>query len=363
VSIPDDPRITRSRVPFREWNVVRPSSATGAIWSHYGVFLPTLPAPHKYLGVMTLIGMPGSRVFDHVEYLETVAQNDRRRLATVMASTAAEGQHHLAGYDVETCHFAPDGSRLLWPRQDADYSIEIDGLAEPRVASPPVVSAKGRFKDWSFDLMLRTSPEAAWYVNAPGIYEHFSVLARATGSITDASGRRTVIDANCSFEFGMTTPRPPKPEAVDATKPKTPRSKIERFVYQVVNLDDSRQLLLGHSSGDGRVRRSYMGYRRKGKPTEYFIESEVELKILSYQTPEYPNAVGNDMRVPARFVWTARRGDQTCTVDGEVVDRLRVGHGQGFAGSFNHRTTLPTGESFSGFAYIEWVDLSEKPEV
>lgn len=33
-------------------------------WTHFGVMIPSLPAPHRYLGMMTMAGETGQQAFD-----------------------------------------------------------------------------------------------------------------------------------------------------------------------------------------------------------------------------------------------------------------------------------------------------------
>lgn len=57
-----DSRLEASRRPFNPHHDILRPRADGGRWTatHYGVFIPDLPAPHRYLDTMTLIGATGA---------------------------------------------------------------------------------------------------------------------------------------------------------------------------------------------------------------------------------------------------------------------------------------------------------------
>jgi hypothetical protein len=80
-----DKSVTASVRPFRTPEMIRPrvnSKYYG--WTHYGVFFPSLPEPHRYCNVMTLLGTTGTVCFDN-DYLVT---GNPRQTATLLFSTA-----------------------------------------------------------------------------------------------------------------------------------------------------------------------------------------------------------------------------------------------------------------------------------
>ena len=60
-----DRRLAASRRPFDLPQILKPH-ARSRVWAttHYGVFVPDLPAPHRYLNTMTLLGASGTELFD-----------------------------------------------------------------------------------------------------------------------------------------------------------------------------------------------------------------------------------------------------------------------------------------------------------
>src|SRR5690606_35529055 len=52
--------------PFTEPDILVPHTRSRRVgWTHYGLMIPDLPEPHRYLTIMSLIGGTGSLAFDH----------------------------------------------------------------------------------------------------------------------------------------------------------------------------------------------------------------------------------------------------------------------------------------------------------
>ena len=72
-----DSRLPASRLPFDAPEILRPHDLSRA-WgvTHFGVFVPDLPEPYRYLNTMTLLGASGAELFDldHLAAAERVAE-------------------------------------------------------------------------------------------------------------------------------------------------------------------------------------------------------------------------------------------------------------------------------------------------
>ena len=78
-------------------------------WTHYGVMVPDLPAPHRFLACMALVGTTGSRTFD-TDHARVDGPRHSASLVTGTAVTPPDDAYrqYSTRYD---CHLAPDGSR------------------------------------------------------------------------------------------------------------------------------------------------------------------------------------------------------------------------------------------------------------
>lgn len=61
-----DTAVKASNQPFTQHQIVKPRTQEKFYsWTHYGIFIPKLPEPHRYLNIMILIGTPSAKAFDH----------------------------------------------------------------------------------------------------------------------------------------------------------------------------------------------------------------------------------------------------------------------------------------------------------
>ncbi|KQY39368.1 MULTISPECIES: DUF6670 family protein [Nocardia] len=334
-----DSRIPGSTMPFETPEMMKPHAGSRRwAWTHYGVFLPELPGPHRYLNTMTLIGATGALAFDN-DYL---AADDARDTATVLSSTAADGQHHYRAYDTgRDCSFADDGSRLDWGR---DLSI---------TGAFPHFHVRGHYDNFEVSLDIRATEQVSWFVRTP-LYDHLSLLATATGTLTDNTGATIAIDQTlCTFEYA----RCMSPQALTAQALSTRRKlPVDFFTYQIINLDSSTQVLLTEVRAAGAVA-CLLAYVRCLDGTTR-VYDDVAMTVLSYQEHPLVDPLGRTMRVPRQLRWRVRdaAGAEILAFDADVDSPLRYGHGRGYVGAYTYRGTWQGQRPVTGSGYMEWID-------
>ncbi|OHT84863.1 DUF6670 family protein [Mycobacteroides saopaulense] len=331
-----DRRLEASRKPFTDKDILRPH-ATSGMWAatHYGVFIPDLPSPHRYLNTMTLIGTIGAELFDN-DYLATP---DARHTATVLSSTAAGVHHHYRAYDsLRDCNFADNGSVLRWGN---DLQIEVDH---------PHVTVRGRYRQFSADVELTVTDQVSYFVKTP-VYDHLSLLAEYTGVIVDAAGA-TAISGLGTFEYArflshQSLTRRSLPEAL--------KLPVDFFTYQIIDLGDGTQILLTDVRARGVAACLLAHVRVLGKSTEVY--TDVRLDVTEYRENPSIDEEGRAMRIPHRLTWSVRddRGHLVLAIEGLVDSPLRYGHGRGYTGAYSY-TGEYQGNPVGGSAYMEWVD-------
>ena len=319
-------------LPFEDWPVLRPHARSRRWgWVHYGIFLPSLPNPLRYLNTMTLIGMPGARIFDHDE----LAGRDARRLATLMTSTAAPGHHLIRGYDVlDGCSFADDGSALRW-------GDELDIAVTPGHAS-----LAGRYGTFDVDLEIEITQQASWFVHTP-IYRHVSLLSQVRGTVAGHA-----IDTLGTFEYA----RAVSPQSLRARPlPEAWKLPADFFTYQILNIDAETQVLFTEVRAAGQVAtRTAFLRTANGESRTY---GDVTFEVLEYGEP-LPDPQGALMRMPLRQAITARdRGVPVIRLEGIIDSEWRSGHGRGYVAAWTYSGEV-RGEAVAGSGYIEWVDLT-----
>jgi hypothetical protein len=326
-----DRRLPASRRPFDLPHILQPHIRSRR-WAttHYGVFIPDLPEPHRYLNTMTLLGASGSELFD----LDHLAASDARDTTTVFSSTAKGDQRFFRAYDMSTeCRFSDDGSQLRWAD---DLALDV---------ALPKVTVQGRYPGFAVDLELAVTDQVSYFVKSP-VYDHLSLLAPYRGVVdgVDVDGLGTFEYARIQTHQGIL--RRPVPAAL--------KLPLDFFTYQIIDIDDHTQVLLTDVRARGRVACRLAHVRVLGGATEVY--TDVDFTVTQYGEPLVDDH-GNAMRCPRTLRWTVRDGGrEILAVDGTVDSPWRLGHGRGYAAAYSY-TGAWRSEDVSGSAYLEWVDV------
>lgn len=331
-----DRSVPMSRKPFLRPELLRPrldSRRYGSV--HYGVFFPSLPEPHRYLNVMTLIGMTGTVGFDN----DHLVSGNPRQVATLLTSTAADSAYHYRAYDVaDECEFAEDGSLLRF------------GDALTITGEYPEYRVQLHYGELEFDVVVSTTDTVSYFVRNV-VYDHLSLLSRYRGTLR-YRGEVTEVAGLCTFEYAAcftahTLLHRPMPAAF-----KVP---IDFFTYQIVNLDESTQLLLTKVTLGGRPGFTGMHVRRTDGSADIHVK-DVRFEVVEHQTEEAVAPDGHRMRLPARLSWrVADAGKALLELDGIVDSPWRYGHGKGYVSHYRYSGRFE-GRPVEGRGYIEYVD-------
>ncbi|MDF0529915.1 hypothetical protein P0W64_11085 [Tsukamurella sp. 8F] len=331
-----DSRIDASRRPFDRADIIRPHS-NGRLWAatHYGVFIPLLPEPYRYLNTMTFIGTTGTETFDN-DYL--AGGGDPRNLATVLSSTAAGDQHHYRGYSItDECSFTDH--ELRW---GDDLTLRVD---------LPKVTVAGRYEAFSVDLELDVTDQVSYFVKTP-VYDHISLFAPYRGTIADDSGA-TEISGLGTFEYArFGTHQAFFPRALPAPL----KLPVDLFTYQIVEFGDT-QILLTDVGARGYTACRLAQIRTRGGEAD--VLEDVTYEVLEWADPQR-DPIGRTMRVPLVSRWTVRdAGAVVLELDCHNDAPWRYGHGRGYVTAYTYDGAY-RGEAISGSGYMEWVDT--RPE-
>lgn len=326
-----DRRLPASRRPFDLPHILKPHARSRS-WAttHYGVFVPDLPEPYRYLNTMTLLGASGSELFD----LDHLAAPDARDTTTVFSSTAKGDQRFYRAYDMSTqCRFSDDGGELRWA---GDLALDV---------ALPNVAVRGRYPGFTIDLELAVTEQVSYFVKSP-IYDHLSLLAPYHGVVdgVEVSGLGTFEYARIRTHQGLL--RRPMPAAL--------KLPLDFFTYQIIDIDDRTQILLTDVRARGRAACRLAHLRVTGGATEVY--TDVEFTVTEYGDPLVDDR-GHTMRCPRTIRWTVRDGGrEILAVDGTVDSPWRQGHGPGYVAAYSY-TGAWRSAAVSGSAYLEWIDV------
>jgi len=294
--------------------------------AHYGVMIPGLPDPFGFFNGIVILGSPRVPIFNNDPLLAT-APDDAVWILTGTRALADGFRHYSAAADCEV------------GRDDASLGF-ADHLRLAR--SSRTVAVRAALDDLSVDLELELTPAVSHFAHIPGTYDHWSVLARYSGTIASGSEKQAVRGL-CTYEYARAMAIP------------VPFARY--FTYQIVNVDASTQVLMVEIIGTGGLVIQRMVYVRTtdGHASRHVRGFRHEVHQYASEPLRTPD--GFAMRMPASFTWSVQDddGSELITVHGTTNGDFRYGLGAGYAGSYAY-TGAFRGSAISGTAYQEWID-------
>lgn len=304
-------------------------------WVHYGVMVPNLPEPHRYFGIMAIVGTPEVTVFANDHVVVTTP----RDTTTVVSSTAAMTHGQFLHYSTaRDCDFADDGSRLRF-----GDDIAIDGRY-------PTFAVTRRHPEVGVELRLRATGTITRFFDIAGLYQHWSLLCEYDGVAGD-----TAVSGLCALEYACGAgPHSLLPSAI-ASRSKLP---ARVFTYQIINVDDRTQVLLTHVSGPLGTPLIRTAYVRTIDGGSHGYSTGCTFTVDRYAVDRLPTPDGRTMAIPDRYRWSLvdQAGRVILSLECEAAGDWAYGLGAGFVGGFRYAGTFG-GNTISGVGYAEYVDV------
>ena len=303
-------------------------------WSHYGVMIPDLPAPHQFFSIMSVIGTPGALAFDADHALKASPRGN----ATAVMGTAATHPQQFAGYSIaQECQLAEDGSHIQFGN-----NIVITGQY-------PHYQVVARAPDFELDIQINNTDKVSWFVKTP-LYDHLSLLSSYQGTVT-YKGDVQQIAGLCTFEHAACI----SPYLLrDKPIPAHLKVPLDFFTYQIINLDENTQLLLNDTRlNDIKiVSKAFLRGRN-----QYNQSYAAEFEVLTYQPQPAIAPDGVAMRLPQTFRWLIKKADGSIlmTINGRVDTPFTYGLGTGYVGAYHYDGQYGD-KAIQGRGYIEYID-------
>ena len=303
-------------------------------WTHYGVMIPDLPAPHRFFSIMAVIGTPGALAFDTDHALVDTPRNN----ATMVSGTAATYPGHFGGYSIpRDCDMAADGSRVRFGQE-----VKISGIY-------PHYRVQAHWSNFTLDIVITCTDKASWFIRSP-VYDHLSLLSHYQGTVSIGEVQQDIAGA-CTFEHAACI----SPYLLSDRKlPERFKLPLDFFTYQIINFPDGVQLLLNKTmvSGHPLLTAAYFRSNESYSRTLH----DVSLEVLEYQPEPACVPDGKLMRLPLVFRWLVQEAgevilDLICTIDTPMT----YGLGSGYVGGYQFEGKR-NGEMISGPGYIEYID-------
>ena len=294
---------------------------------HYGVMVAGLPAPLRFMDVIAVIGQPRIPIWSNPHLVTTTAADT---VSLLTATGAPGGARHVGLSASGDCDFVPDGSALRFGSE-----LEISG-------SYPQFRVRRPGPEIGFDLQLTASRTVTHFARLRGgLYDHWSLLCRYRGTFR-VDGRDVAAAGLANLEYAR---------GADIALP------FRLFTYHVVNIDDRTQVLFGQVLGPAGTRIQNEVYVRSLDEPSRLVRAGVRFEIEAYEPEPRLTPDGRSMRLPRRFVWSARGsgGVPLVRVEGTATGDWAYGMAAGFAGSFGYEGSF-RGEPIAGTGYLEYVD-------
>ena len=258
-----DSSVQNSVLTFLDDDIIRPRlNEQYYSWTHYGIFIPNLPEPHRYLNITLLLGTPSALAFDHDQLIKD--KKSPRHTATFFSSTAATTDSFLKAYDFDgECEFTENGDLI---RLGNDLKI---------YGELPYIKLKGQYLGLYFDFDLDVTRHVSWFLKNP-IYDHFSLLSTISGTLTDTTKTYDIQDL-CTYEYARSTDMH---SVYSKLLPEHYKIPLDFFTYQIINLNKNTQILLTKADILGKAATYTAHIRHLNKQAEVY--TDVEFKILKY---------------------------------------------------------------------------------
>ena len=329
----------REDSPLPTEELFRPHATTKRwAFSHINVVIPDLPAPHRHLACMALLGRPGAAVFDN-DFLP----GSPRDTVTLAIGTAATGSDGFRAYSMaRDCELREDGRLMRFGQE-----LTITGRF-------PDYEVSIRHGELALDLTLACTNQPTTFVRNP-LYDHVGYPARYRGTLT-WQGATTPIEGVMSFEYARAA-------ALTAFRDKpTPgwlKLPVSHFEWQVIKISDDTLLMFADASALGQPLLTSAYLKQLDGASERHV-TRVTHEVLSYLPEAAVGPDGNRTRIPERFRWRIRDTDDAVTTEivGTNDTDLVYGLGRGWLGGFSY-TGRHEGRDVEGTGYMEYVRLND----
>jgi hypothetical protein len=290
---------------------------------HYGVMIPNLPEPHRFLDVVAIIGQPRIPIWRNEHLIRTTAKDT----VSLLTATGSMTSGQLVGYSVsQDCEFSPGGSqlrfgdRLVISGSYPDFAVRID---HPEV--PVALQLTATDKVTQFARLIG------------GRYDHWSLLGRYAGEIAG-----TAVTGLCTLEYA---------------RGGALRLPLRSFTYQVLNVDDRTQVLMGQVLGPAGLPVQQAVYVRSLDGYSRTYPRGCRFTVSAYEDRPRPTPDGREMLLPREFSWRASASDgaELIHVNGTTCGDFTYGMAAGFAGSYRYEGRL-RGSPIEGLGYLEYID-------
>ena len=305
--------------------------------THYGIMIPDLPEPFRYLSYASVIGDVGAKITHLPKSISGLSPENTATLVHGTALSTDEEAFRIYNIQDEIV-FHQKPFKVEFGRES--FLAEIEG-------SYHLVSERD---DLQVDLWLTPTPAITWFAHSM-LYQHFSVLMQYEGHLTQ-HGKRVEVKGLCTLEHWKAVSSSMLPSPI---KPTTGLVPLDSFSYQVINIDDESQLVLAYIGFAGEPTYTAVSYRHiDGTSIQY--DGEVAFQVIALKPDPKITPDGFEMEVPQSFRWIAHhQGEKVLDILAVADTEYCYGLAAGYVSSYQWSGLL-NGTERKGRGYVEYID-------
>lgn len=307
--------------------------------THYGVMIPDLPEPYRYLSWASVLGYVGFPITDSEYQLSQRGKGDTASLVhgTALSTTDEAYRVYSVHDDIE---FSKD-----------PFSVNFKNETVLKESPNGYLLITNR-DDLKLEIELKPTKVVTWFAYS-SLYKHFSVLMQYEGKMIH-KGETVELKGLCTLESW-------KAVATSMLKNKLLVNHIQLpvkiFSYQVINLDECQQLLLAFICYEDQPILTAVYYRHIDGTSVQF-NGDVLFEVLKDKAEPQITPDGYSMNVPETFKWIAYHNEQQILeIYAEVDTPYCYGLAAGFVSSYKWGGSFK-GKQCQGRGYLEFIDRS-----
>lgn len=292
---------------------------------HQGLMIPGLPAPLHYFNFLTIMGQPNIPMIRNQYAIKTYPLDS----VSLISSVSPHMVGHFHGYSIQDdCEF-----------KENSYQFGSKEILKGQI---PYFQLNREDDELSVDLEIETYPIISHFTKLKlGLFDHWSLLCRCKGKI-QYKDQTYEIDQLGSFEFARAVNIPYLPLCF--------------FTYQIINLENQKQILLAQIRNNfNQIVHSRMYLRDLKSGRSEMFDEGVYFKVHRvYPKVKTPN--GHEMFLPREFEWSLNAKNKKIKVRAESRGDYKFGLAAGYVGSFSYQLEIDDHIEEGKSGYCEYID-------
>lgn len=293
---------------------------------HQGLMIPNLPSPLHYFNFLSIIGQPNAPMLLNKS---AILNHKPLNTATVITSVSGKMAGHLNSYDIShDCNLEKHSYRF--------------GEREHLYGNFPNFNLIRNDDELAVNIKITTSPIISHFTQLKlPLFNHWSILCECEGHVQFQDQIYTFKELG-SFEYARAINLPYIPLCF--------------FTYQIINLDQTKQLLLAQIRDNfNQIIQSRIYLRNLGTKTAIVFDKNVRfINHRIYPAVTTPNK--QTMYLPREFEWQYEDKQNKIRVIGQSRGDYKFGLAAGYVGSFQYQVQINENEYLGEAGYCEYID-------